>query len=111
MDEASLENLRLAYERTALAWVRTSLALIGFGFTIDKLFEAQSRREGAGGFVQPHVIGITMIAAGLIALALFVYELRRFHRQYPQMPRSVAGFVAAMIGILGIMALIFAIAT
>jgi uncharacterized membrane protein YidH (DUF202 family) len=111
MDESALDNLRLSYERTALAWVRTALALIGFGFTIDKLFEAQSHRAGTGRFVEPQVIGITMIAFGLIALVLFVYELRQFHKRYPQMPRSIAGFVAALIGILGIMALIFAIAS
>lgn len=110
MDDAALDNLRLAYERTTLAWVRTSLALIGFGFTIDKLFEVQSRKAGET-FVAPHVIGITMIAFGLIALLLFVYELRQFYKRYPQMPRSIAGFAAALIAILGIMALVFAIAS
>jgi putative membrane protein len=110
MDQAALDNLRLAYERTTLAWVRTSLSLIGFGFTIDKLFESQPRKA-AGTFLQPHVIGITMIAFGLFALLLFVYEVRQFHKKYPQMPRSIAGFVAVLIGILGIMALVFAIAT
>jgi uncharacterized membrane protein YidH (DUF202 family) len=111
VDKAALENLRLAYERTALAWIRTALALIGFGFTIDKLFEAQPRRAGQATLLQPQVIGITMIAFGLLALILFVVELRRFHKQYPEMPRSIAGFVAALTGILGIMALIFAVVT
>jgi uncharacterized membrane protein YidH (DUF202 family) len=109
MDDAGLEALRLGYERTALAWVRTALALIGFGFTIDKLFEAQPRGVGLGKRVEPQVVGVTMIAFGLIALVLFVIELRRFHKQYPEMPRSIAGFLAALIGILGIMALVFAI--
>jgi uncharacterized membrane protein YidH (DUF202 family) len=109
MDDPGLEGLRLAYERTTLAWVRTAMALIGFGFTIDKLFEAQLRKSAGGGFFQPQVIGITMIAFGLIALLLFVVELRQFHKRYPQMPRSKAGFVAALIAILGITALIFTI--
>lgn len=109
IDDPGLEALRLAYERTALAWVRTALSLIGFGFTIDKLFEAQPRHAGVGRNIEPQVIGITMIAFGLIALLLFVIELRRFHKQYPQMPRSIAGVVAALIGVLGIMALIFSI--
>jgi len=30
---------RLALERTAMAWIRTSIALIGFGFTIVHFFE------------------------------------------------------------------------
>jgi len=108
MDEFALDNLRLAYERTSLAWVRTSLALIGFGFTIDKFFEVESRKAAAQSW-QPHLIGITMIAFGLIALLLFVYELRQFRKRYPQVPWSVAGFAAALIGILGIMALVSAV--
>jgi putative membrane protein len=109
MDDPSIDSLRLAYERTALAWVRTSLALIGFGFTIDKFFEVESRKAGAGVDWQPHVIGITMIAFGLIALLLFVCELGQFRKRYPRVPWSVAGVVAGLIGILGIMALISAI--
>jgi putative membrane protein len=110
MEDAGLESLRLGYERTALAWVRTALSLIGFGFTIDKLFEAQ-RRETGTRHIEPQVIGITMIAFGLITLVLFVIELRRFHKEYPQMPHSIAGFLAALIGVLGITALIFVIFT
>jgi putative membrane protein len=110
MDDAALDGLRLAYERTTLAWVRTSLTLITFGFSIDKFFEAQSRKAGQGGF-QPQVIGITMIAFGLVALLLFVFEVRQFRKKYPQVPPSIAGFAAVMIAILGIMALVFAISS
>jgi uncharacterized membrane protein YidH (DUF202 family) len=97
--DPAIEGLRLAYERTTLAWTRTALAFIGFGFTIDKLLEARGGRT----------IGITMIAFGLVALLLFVLELRQFRKRYPQAPRSIAGFVAALIGVLGIMALIVAV--
>jgi putative membrane protein len=99
--DPTLDNLRLAYERTTLAWTRTALSLIGFGFSIDKLFEAVKTPFPLG----PRAIGVTMIAFGLLALILFVIEVRKFHERYPTMPRSIANFLAAMIGLLGLMAL------
>ena len=107
--DLNVDNLRLAYERTALAWTRTSLALIGFGFTIDKFFEGVRPRGESAFPINPRSLGITMIGFGLLSLALAVYELRSFRKIYPQTPRSTAGFVAGMIAILGLMALAAAI--
>jgi uncharacterized membrane protein YidH (DUF202 family) len=107
--DPELDNLRLAYERTTLAWMSTSLALIGFGFTIDKFFEGLPSHVRATFFLNARSIGITMIAFGLLSLLLSLYELRQFRKTYPQVPRSTAGYVVAMIAILGIMAIIAAI--
>lgn len=98
--DPTMDNLRLAYERTTLAWTRTALSFIGFGFTIDKFLENHGGRR----------VGLTMIAIGLLSMLLFVFEVRRFHKAHPEMPRSLSGFVAAMVGVLGIVALVVAIA-
>jgi len=109
VSDENLDNLRLAYERTALAWMRTSLALIGFGFAIDKFFEGLRGRVAGAFVLSPQFIGITMIAFGLVTLVLFTIELRLFRRRYPAVPRSMAGFVAAMIAALGVLALLAAL--
>ncbi len=100
-----IDNLRLAYERTALSWVRTALSLIGFGFTIDKLFESLPNRAEVR-HIAPQTIGITMIAFGLVALILFLIQMMQFRKAHPHVPHSNAGFLAALIAVLGIMALI-----
>ena len=71
---------RLAVERTLMAWVRTSLALIGFGFTIVQFL---SRLQDAGGLppalnpTAPRNVGLAMIAAGIIAMAVSAWDYSR----------------------------------
>ena len=39
-DELARERNRVAAERTLMAWIRTSLSLISFGFGLDKIIAA-----------------------------------------------------------------------
>ena len=108
--DPTLENLRLAYERTILAYTRTALALISFGFTIAKFFEALEGRSGTPPpLLHPRTVCLTMIGMGLFSLLLAVLQLRQGRKVYPQAPRSVAGMLAFTIAVLGILALIVAI--
>jgi putative membrane protein len=106
----AVDRTRLAYERTMMAWVRTATSLISFGFTIYKFFELELKGAparhpviGARGFA------LIMIATGLVALVLSGiqhYEsLRTMRASFGPQPRSVAGLVGGLIGLLGILAL------
>lgn len=106
----AVDRTRLAYERTLMAWVRTAISLISFGFTIYKFFQI----EGAG--KQDHVITATefsvlMIVFGLVSLLMATLEHRRdlnaLRADFQEIPqRSLARVLAALISLLGILALV-----
>ena len=107
----AVDRTRLAYERTMMAWIRTAASLISFGFTIYKFFQLElktpveaDRLIGSRGFA------LMMISLGLVALLLAGVQhhasLRLMKETYGPQPRSVAGPVAAMVAVLGVMALL-----
>lgn len=118
--ELARERNRAAAERTLMAWIRTSLALIGFGFGIDRiivaihgLYPAESIRP-----VQlSRILGLAYIALGLYAMVVAAIEhqqeLRLIQRQgnYFYRPRRSLGLTVAiaMMGI-GLFAMISIVA-
>ena len=78
----------LANERTFLAWIRTSIALMGFGFVIVKfaLFIRQITIALGEKAVVPQkgysaIIGVTMVAIGAIIATLAFVRYRNIERQ------------------------------
>ncbi|MEO8112188.1 MAG: DUF202 domain-containing protein [Ginsengibacter sp.] len=78
----------LANERTFLAWIRTSIALMGFGFVIVKfaLFIKQiSLVLGEKGVIQSKgysaIIGVLMVAFGGIMATLAYVRYRNIQKQ------------------------------
>ena len=66
-------NTRLAIERTFLSWIRTSISLIGFGFTIVQFFQRLQGMVPASQQVHPGAardLGLALIAAGLGCLVI-----------------------------------------
>lgn len=63
---------RLANERTLLAWVRTALALMGFGLLVAKFshFPGASPATGAGEQGLAHALGVAMVCAGAGVMTL-----------------------------------------
>lgn len=113
-------NTRLSVERTFLSWVRTSISLIGFGFTIVQFFqhlqtlEPQAQRLHPGA---PRDLGLALIAAGLGCLIVASLQYRRglAYLWSPQF-RGIAGmestaqrtpamFAAAVLMFIGVAAL------
>jgi putative membrane protein len=109
--ELAFERTRVAYERTMMAWIRTATSLITFGFSIYKFFQL----EGLGRAQQGRLIGargfaFILVSIGLISLLLATIEhrqnIRALGAEYVGRQRSLAVLLAALISILGIIALL-----
>ena len=76
-DHFSWLRTRLSVERTMMSWVRTAIALIGFGFTIVQFFERMQGMPGvaAAHFPEaPRYLGLSLIFCGIMALVISIWE-------------------------------------
>jgi putative membrane protein len=109
----AVDRTRLAHERTLMAWVRTGTSLISFGFTIYKFFD-ESHQSGSlttsGSAFGSREFAIVMITIGIVAVALATVQhfqtTRTLTERYGAGPRSLALFVALLISVLGLAALV-----
>jgi putative membrane protein len=65
------ERNRLAADRTLMAWIRTSLALIGFGFGIGKVYDylkSVGVRDSVDPIRRTLIFGGSFIILGMLAL-------------------------------------------
>jgi len=70
---------RLSLERTLMSWVRTGVALIGFGFTIVQFFERLPKMSGVAPAILPEApryLGLALIGAGVLALIVSGQQYR-----------------------------------
>ena len=107
----AFDRTRVAYERTMLAWVRTATSLITFGFSVYKFFQLEHLGgEHTDKLVGPREFSLLLVSLGLASLLLAAVEhrlnMQGLRAQYPALPRSLAGVVASLIGLLGILALL-----
>lgn len=74
-------RIYFAAERTLLAWVRTGIAVMGFGFIVgrfgDFLAVASDDPQGSDLRVTPFV-GAALIALGAVSIAAGALEYRRY---------------------------------
>jgi putative membrane protein len=107
----AFERTFLAHERTQMAWVRTSLALISFGFAIAKFFHyVHEKQSEQAPLVSASSVGTLMILIGLVALALASIQhgraVKALRAQCPDLPVSLGWVIAALLAVLGILALV-----
>ncbi|MEB3199310.1 MAG: DUF202 domain-containing protein [Synechococcaceae cyanobacterium] len=113
-DHLARQRNRDAAERTLMAWIRTCLSLISFGFGLDKIVSAiQSRGSGGGSHAELSVrlVSIAFILTGVLAMLAATHQhrrnLRRLLREdftYSEAP-SIADATAVMISLIGLAAL------
>lgn len=71
---------QMGLQRTLMAAIRTAISLIGFGFTVAQFFQRLLNGASAGagrlGPQAPRNLGLTLIAAGVVSLAVFTWQYR-----------------------------------
>ena len=70
---------RLAVERTMMAYMRTAVSLIGFGFAIVQFFDRLAQMPGASPARYPEAaryLGLTLIFCGVLVLVISVWTFR-----------------------------------
>jgi putative membrane protein len=70
---------RLSLERTIMSWLRTAVALIGFGFAIVQYLYHLEQGPGGRSAYLPHApqyLGLALISCGILALAISIWQYR-----------------------------------
>jgi putative membrane protein len=71
-NELAKERNRAAAERTLMAWIRTCLSLISFGFGLDKIIGAINRSrfdESAHAGLSVRLVSMGFVLVGIVAMA------------------------------------------
>jgi putative membrane protein len=108
-DAMAMDRTRMAAGRTLMAWLRTSLSMIGFGFTIYKFLDA-FQAQLAVPVLRPQAprnVALGLIGIGTAALIIACVQHRKYLRALgPKPPRSgldlplLVSCLVAMMGLL-----------
>lgn len=112
--ELAKERNRAAEERTLMAWIRTCLSLISFGFGIERIVAVLHNQVGdvVDPFRLSRILGFSFVALGTLAMVAAALDYRRqLHRIQRNdlvytSRRSPTIFVAYVLALLGCFALV-----
>jgi putative membrane protein len=88
---------RMALERTLMAWFRTGISLVAFGFTIVQFFQHLQSIARANGqiILRPDAarnFGLILIGTGVLAMAVSIYQYQKLLRYlWQQQFAAIAG--------------------
>jgi len=105
------ERMYNSYENNMMSWIRTATSLITFGFSIYKFFQIdQASRPQQNRLIGPREFAFALVSIGLFSLVLATLEnrqkIRTLGAQYAGKQHSLPVLVAALISILGVLALL-----
>ena len=114
-NELARERNRAAADRTLMAWIRTAIAMIGFGFGIGKITEALEEADSkiaAEPINSGLIFGEAFIALGVFGLLAAVIQhwgiLKRIEQEeyVYQQPRALSMVVAILLLLIGLFAFV-----
>jgi len=114
-DQGEMRTI-MGADRTLMAWIRTGLSMISFGFTIYKFLEGAAPRDGGvlSHPESPQRVGLFLCALGTMSIVLGTWDywqtLQDLNRaEHFRLGRPVL-FIALVMSLAGV-ALFFAIAS
>ena len=108
-DILAIDRTRLASERSLMAWVRTALSMLTFGFTIYKFLQ-YIRQQSAVPLPRPQAprnLALALIGVGTFALIMASIQhwkyVRKLSAVQPERPWDLAFLVACLLALLGLL--------
>lgn len=72
---ASLARTAFSADQTLMSWIRTSLSLFTFGFSITQFFQYLEKREDMAHLsASPRMLGLSLVGVGILLLMLALSE-------------------------------------